>query len=118
MSTPHQPPAFLVGSERSGTTMLRLMLDHHPMLVWQDEFEFAVDMISPDGGFPDMGYYREWLSLHRIFLASGFTIDPTLDYARLIRGFLEQRRSRDGKPIVGATVHRHFDRLLHLWPEA
>ena len=29
-----------------------------------------------------------------------------------------QRRDRTGKPLVGATVHRHFDRLLHIWPDA
>jgi len=27
-------PIFLVGSERSGTTLLRLMLDHQPRIAW------------------------------------------------------------------------------------
>lgn len=110
--------AFLVGAERSGTTMLRLMLAHHPLLAWQNEFEFAVDLISSDGSFPDLGRYRQWLSTHRIFLATRFTIDLTLDYAELMRSFLEQRRIREGKPFVGATVHRHFDRVLRIWPKA
>lgn len=26
--------AFLVGAERSGTTVMRLMLAHHPLLAW------------------------------------------------------------------------------------
>lgn len=37
-------PIFLVGAERSGTTVLRLMLDHHPKIAWCSEFEYAVDI--------------------------------------------------------------------------
>jgi len=111
-------PCFLVGAERSGTTLLRLMLDHHPRLAWCEEFEYAVDWISPDGRFPDAGRYADWLESDRIFLNSGFRIDRSLDYAALVRSFLEQKRQGDGKPIVGATVHRHFDRLLSVWPDA
>jgi len=111
-------PIFLVGAERSGTTLLRLMLDHHPRLAWCEEFEYAVDWIAPDGRFPDAARYADWLESDRIFLNSGFQIDRSLDYAALVRSFLEQKRQRNGKPIVGATVHRHFDRLLSVWPDA
>ncbi len=109
---------FLVGAERSGTTMLRLMLDHHPSIAWQNEFEYAVDRIGPGAEFPALGSYSEFLENHRVFRANGYAIDPSLDYPGLVRSFLEQRRARAGKPIVGATVHRHLGRLLHVWPEA
>lgn len=111
-------PVFLVGAERSGTTLLRLMLGHHPDLAWVNEFEYAVDMVSDDGRFPDLEQYTAWLQRHRIFRASECTIDPALDYPALVRDFLEQRRRRAGKAQVHATCHRHFDRLLHIWPEA
>lgn len=109
---------FLVGAERSGTTMLRLMLDHHPGVAWLNEFEYAVDMMTDGGAAPPMNQYRSFLDSHRVFRATGFSADTALTFPDLVRGFLEQRRAAAGKPIVGATVHRHFDRLLHVWPDA
>jgi hypothetical protein len=35
-----------------------------------------------------------------------------------MKSCLEQKRQRDKKPLVGATVHRNFDRLLRIWPNA
>ena len=111
-------PTFLVGAERSGTTMLRLMLDHHDALAWANEFEFSVDEMNNPQGWPALSGYLETLSTHRIFQAAGYTVDPALDYPDLVRSFLEQRRTRNGKTHVGATIHRHFDRTLRIWPEA
>ena len=111
-------PIFLVGAERSGTTVLRLMLDHHPQIAWCYEFEYVVDQISDNGDFPQLEAYYEWLETHRIFQGTGFEIDRSLSYPQLANSFLCQRRDRTGKPLVGATVHRHFDRLLQIWPNA
>lgn len=111
-------PYFLVGTMRSGTTLLRLMLDHHPQVAFQSEFEFVVDLMGDDGQVPDLDTYLDWLSMHRIFLAAGLGIDPSLRYAELVRSFLDQCRNRTNKVLVGATVHHHFDRLLHIWPNA
>jgi hypothetical protein len=113
-----QLPLFLVGAERSGTTVLRLMLDHHPRIAWLQEFEYAVDYVGNNGRWPDVRQYSEWLSTHRIFRARGFEVDPELDYPDLVRSFLLQHQRCARKPIIGATVHRHFDRLLHIWPDA
>lgn len=111
-------PIFLVGAERSGTTLLRLMLDHHPKLSFYSEFEYAVDRISDSSSWPELNDYYQWLETHRIFQSSKFKIDRTLSYPQLIESFLDQKRDRDGKPLVGATVHRHFDRLLQIWSDA
>ena len=118
--TPSQSlsPIFLVGAERSGTTLLRIMLKHHPQIAWCKEFEYAIDQLSPRGEWPDLRNYSQWLSTHRIFLSTGYTIDPALDYPGLIGSFLEQERRSADKPIIGATVHRHYDRVLHIWPES
>lgn len=107
-----------MGAERSGTTFLRLMLGHHPELAWQSEFDFSIHMVSDEGNWPNLKTYYEWLSTDRIFLSNKFTTDPDLAYPELVKDFLEQRRHRDRKPRIGATVHHHFDRLLCLWPEA
>ena len=111
-------PIFLVGAERSGTTLLRLMLDHHPHIAFHYEFEFAVDQISETGQYPDLSSYLDYLSDHRIFLASQFEINDALTYPELVNSFLLQRQQRVSKPIVGATVHHYFDKLPQIWPQA
>ncbi len=111
-------PFFLVGAERSGTTLLRLMLSHHPCLSWCEEFEYVVDKVNDDGTFPELKQYYEWLETHGIFQAINFQISPELDYVQLVNSFLLQKRERDHKELIGATVHRHFDRLLRIWPDA
>lgn len=111
-------PIFLVGAERSGTTLLRLMLLSHPKIAWCHEFEYVVDRISESGDWPNLDEYYEWLASHRIFLATGFEIDRSLTYPQLMNSFLVQKRDRENKPLIGATVHRHFDRLLSIWPDA
>lgn len=111
-------PIFLVGAECSGTVLLRLMLHNHPQVTWCDEFEYAVELMGAAGEFPDLQVYYDWLATHRIFQSRGFIIDTNLSYRELLESFLNQQRDRHQKPIVGAIVHRNFDRLLHLWPAA
>jgi hypothetical protein len=111
-------PIFLVGAERSGSTLLRLMLDHHPDVAFHHEAEFMVSQMGKDGGWPDLTAYREWLREDRVFLHSRFEIDESLDYPSLMRSFLKQKQQRDCKPVVGATVHYNFHHLLKLWPQA
>jgi hypothetical protein len=111
-------PIFLVGAERSGTTVLRLMLDQHPQLAWCVEFEYAVDRMTDQGETPPLEEYYDWLQTHRIFRLCDFKIDPRLEYPQLIESFLLQERDRTRKNLVGATVHRHFNRLLQLWSNA
>jgi hypothetical protein len=111
-------PFFLVGAERSGTTLLRLMLAHHRAIECAPEFEFLVETLPAAGGWPALESYHEWLSTCRIFLPHQLAIDRSLDFPTLARSFLDQYCRRTGKPIRGATCHRHFDRLQRIWPRA
>lgn len=49
-SAPNPPAVFIVGSPRSGTTLLRLMLDAHPQLAIPPETGFIPETLSCIGG--------------------------------------------------------------------
>ncbi len=109
-------PIFLVGSERSGSTLLRLMLDHHPQLAFARESEFIVDRVSDQGDWPELREYHDYIRQDRVALHSQVRINPSLPYPELVADFLKQQQGT--KELIGATVHRNFHRLPHLWPEA
>jgi hypothetical protein len=109
-------PIFLIGAERSGSTLLRLILDHHPDIALNLESDFLVTRLADDGTQPDMADYRRCLVRDRVFRLSRFSIDARLDYAGLVNDFLRQKQG--DKRLVGATVHHDFRRLPFLWPQA
>jgi hypothetical protein len=111
-------PIFLVGSERSGSTLQRIMLDAHPQIAFLFEFEYSVEKIQDPQGWPNLDEYYDYLDTNLLFPGASLTIDKSLDYPHLVDSFLRQKRDRDGKPFVGATVHYDFDRLLRIWPDA
>jgi hypothetical protein len=112
------PPVFVVGAHRSGTTLLGLMLRGHPQMAFLGEFEYAVDFFE-GGRWPATPTLLERLDTDRRFRAQAFDVDPALEGRALMDSFLDQTRARQGdKPRAGATFHRHFDRVVQLWPEA
>jgi hypothetical protein len=113
-------PIFLVASVRSGTTLLAVMLDHHPEIAFPGEFEFSVDLLEAGGELPNMESFHAWLRVNRHFLWHGLEIDPSLDYPELVRSFLFQMKQAGNggaKQHVGVSVHRSFEHLPDLWPE-
>jgi hypothetical protein len=114
-----EAPAFLIGAERSGTTLLRLMLDGHPDVAWPSEFDFALEWPEARAGaWPDLVDYWSVLSESRQARQCRIVIRAELDFPLLVRSLFDQLASRSRKPICGVTAHRHFDRLQELWPDA
>lgn len=119
MGYPPSPLHFvIVGPLRAGTTMLRLLMDHHPRIACVGEFEQAVSRCG-DAGWPDVSWYRQWLSQDRASTTKGFEIDDSIeDYPSLVRSMWSQLAARSPKPFVGCTIHSRFDRVRELWPDA
>lgn len=92
------------------------MLNGHPQISWLNEFEYSVDRLTDPKYWPEKEVYYKYLSTHRVFQASNLKIDKKLDYPSLIASFLKQRMKHDNKPIVGATCHKHYNRLIRLFP--
>ena len=104
------PVPFIVGVGRSGTTMLRLMLDAHPALTIPPETHFVPDLIdaieagaTPEQAVETMTAVRQWGDL-------GIETDEVLErWAKLdaftapeaLRAFYAIYQERQGKPRWG-----------------
>ena len=126
------PAPFVVGHGRSGTTLLRLMLDAHPELAIPPETQFIPQLIDASkrgAGTPAENVISE-LTSHRRFEDFGFTaeeireafssIEP-FSLTEALRYFYRTYAERQGKarwgdksPGYGWTMHR-VDRVM---PEA
>ena len=105
-----RPPIFIVGCQRSGTTLLRLMLDSHPAISCGPETRFLGDLEKVTGEHWDrMSLYgfprEEWLRRIAAFFDSVHT-----DYARR-RG---KQRWADKTPRYALTL----DFIDELFPDA
>lgn len=107
---------FLVGAERSGSTLLRLMLDSHPDIACHSEFEFAVDYVSDKNTQPDITVFNELMRKDRIFQLYGYTVDCADSYIGNLERILHDKKGR--KALIGATVHRNIGRLTAMFPKA
>lgn len=112
-----EEPVFIVGAERSGTTLLLLLLGHHPELCITGEFDFAIQYM-PLGSPPRLEDYYKDLEADRIFQHHQLKIDQELDFEKLVNSFLIQQREPTGKPRVGASIHFNYANILSVWPKA
>lgn len=113
-------PFLVVGAVRSGTTVLRLLLGHHPAICRCGEFEFVAPYIpSNNSPWPNVESYTDAIEHLHSFKTSGLRLDHSLDSLPTIaKDFLRQQAALDDRPIVGAVVHHDFDRLPRIWPHA
>lgn len=103
----------LYGALRSGTTLLRLILQAHPAIHCDDETDFMVDYLAEKDG--ELRFRRVDLAADRIFRGTGMSVPDTRDGRAAFFDLLAQyRRDRSG-PLV-LVLHRSLGRLLHVLP--
>jgi len=111
-STVRFPAPFIVGVGRSGTTLLRLMLDSHPDLAIPPETHFVPELVklfeTDDGASPEhvleiITSGRHWgdFGLEQESLRDRLHAAAPLDATSATRSFFELYAERHGKPRWG-----------------
>jgi hypothetical protein len=114
---PDPPFPFVVGSIRSGTTLLRLMLDAHPDLTLPPETHFLPSLIkaakardaSPELMLEAMKSHREWgdFDFSDEEVLGWFRGLDELDPGAAARCFYEAYAEREGKPRYGEKTPKY-----------
>jgi len=115
-----QDCAIIYGALRSGTTMLRLMIDAHPALSCTGEHDYLFETLRParpdrrDAGWR---YDRAALDADRRFRGSGLVLRDDLDGAAALDDLIAQIARKGGgrRPVL--MVHRAVDRWAALRPD-
>ena len=119
--TGREPAVFVVGMNRSGTTLLRMMLDAHPQLTIPPETHFVPDLIKAtrtDGATAEdaleaMKSAREWGDF-------GFSDEQMLERLRAlpkikpgpaVRTFYEAYMEQQGKPRWGEKTPTYVQKM-------
>ena len=128
---PSRPPVpFVVGVGRSGTTLLRLMLDAHPQVAMPPETGFVPNLI--DAAREDeatLDSIADVLVNHRRWGDFGMEIDELkarwsagpLKPGPVVRGFFELYAEQQGKPRWGDKTpgySQHIKKISKVLPEA
>lgn len=126
---------FIVGSGRSGTTLLRALLDAHPQLAIPPESYFVVtlarksDRYISDAGFA-AGMFCDDVAAHPRFekwdlpeaeMRAAVEAAAPADYASAIRAVYAAYAAHQGKPRYADKTPKYVKdtkRLLALFPEA
>jgi hypothetical protein len=116
MPPPEVDLVFICGALRSGTTLLRLMINAHPALSNPGEMDFLFEPLPLKGGRPDMTAYARELSFNRVVAKLGLKLGAGLDFVGQARDFVRQLRT-PGKRL-SINVHRNFERIPDIFPEA
>jgi sulfotransferase family protein len=128
-----RPPApFVVGVPRSGTTLLRLMLDAHSLMAIPPETHFLPKLIKlvEKGDGETRAEVLELVTKHRRW--PDFELDPAdyatrldaageLDAATVVRAFYEAYAGAQGKPRWGEKTPQYLrmmGRIARTLPEA
>lgn len=103
----------LYGALRSGTTLVRLLLDHHPEITCPGERDFMLDYQR--GGPSGKVFDLDSLSRDRIFQNSGLGVPKSSDMTAAFEDLLKQQLQISDRVLI-VVLHRHLDRFLDQLP--
>jgi hypothetical protein len=130
---PDCAPIFVVGTPRSGTTLVQRMLDAHPNLAVFDELTYfdgilklrtrVPDLRAPGAvdrlfeAIPRLEQYPYWRNVDDLLAETRrrLAADPRPSYPRFYRYFLEAHARRAGKRRWGDKSPANVRRLDALW---
>ncbi|MGI9019797.1 MAG: sulfotransferase family protein [Solirubrobacterales bacterium] len=125
-----EPAPFVVGAARSGTTLLRMMLDAHGQLAIPFETQLLPELMDARAGGADAQALAEMLVTHRRWpdfgldadeIRAAFTSIEPFDLAEAMRAFYRAYAASKGKPRWGDKspgYALHVSRIGALMPEA
>jgi hypothetical protein len=115
------PVPFIVGMNRSGTTLLRMMLDAHPQLTIPPETHFIPDLIKAcreDGATPEdalaaMKSAREWgdFGFSDEEMLARLRALPKLKPGAAVRTFYAAYMEQQGKPRWGEKTPTYVQKM-------
>ena len=120
---------FIVGSARSGTTLLRLILNAHPQVAVPPESRFITELWHGEDEIHVQDMLQA-LERHRLFQVWGLSADevkaelgtsPRGRYADVMEGAYRAYAKSKGKTMYGDKTPRYIENiplLARLWPEA
>lgn len=114
-----QDTVFVYGALRSGTTVLNLMLDGHPLIHNPGEIDYVFDFLDADPAHPTgWRYDRGRMADDRMFRDSGLTMPDGMDGLDLLSTFLDQIETEsDGThKTTSLTVHRNIHKIARIFP--
>jgi hypothetical protein len=116
-----EPAVFVVGVNRSGTTLLRMMLDAHPQLTIPPETHFVPDLIKAcreDGATPEdalaaMRSAREWgdFGFSDEEMLARLRALPKLRPGPAVRTFYEAYMQQQDKPRWGEKTPTYVQKM-------
>lgn len=107
-----QPPVIVYGALRSGTTLLRLVVDGNRALSCPDETDYLFDFIDEHGQM-DLGA----MARDRIFGASGLDLPSTAQADVALAQLLAQLHAQKAGRLM-LMIHRNLDRALAMLPDS
>jgi hypothetical protein len=115
------PVPFVVGMNRSGTTLLRMMLDAHPELTIPPETHFVPDLIkaareddaTPESALEAMKSAREWgdFGFSDEMMLARLRELPEIEPGPAVRTFYAAYTEQQGKPRWGEKTPTYVQKM-------